>query len=187
MFALAILVAYGVTWLYERFNNPTLRFISLSALLLLLIADSQVLLPFPMIDIRPPSVYEEIANDNRAVAVLDLPIVNYAAAKYHLLYQMEHGHAVVGGYRDRRPPEAVEAITALAALAQPGGETNSLAEAGIGYIVLHKNFLEPIELEDTSSFLTAELGNPMYDDETIVVYTVPNAREIAPPPLYGKP
>jgi len=107
-----------------------------------------------------PDFYQDIAADDRRVAMLDLPVEGYVAAKFYMLYQMEHGHAIVGGWRDRRPPEV-----------------------GIGYIVLHKKFLEPERLDELTTHLNEQAGPAIYDDEDITAYKLPDVAEIAPLPV----
>jgi len=183
MFALAILAAYGVVWLVGRIHRRAWQRVVTGGLIALVLLDAIFLFPWPMADVSVPFFYRTLAADRRSVAVLDLPVGDYTADKYYLLYQMVHGHAIVGGYSYRRPPEAEEAMAKLEDLARPGGAPTALAEYGIGYVILHCDFLELVELETLTAHLANRLGPPLYEDERIVVFAVPGALEIAPPPL----
>jgi hypothetical protein len=83
----------------------------------------------------------------------------------------------------RRPAEAEEAMAELESLARPGGDPRALADYGIGYVVLHCDFLESADLEALTAHLAGRLGPPVYEDERIVAFAVPGALEVAPPPL----
>jgi len=185
MFALAILAAYGMVWLVGRIRRRVWRQVVVAGVVALVIFDAIFLFPWPMADASVPAFYRDLAADRRSVAVLDLPVLDYVAAKYHVLYQMVHGHAIVGGYRDRRTAEAEESMAELEALALPGGDPLALADYGIGYVILYRDFLEPDDLEAVTMYLVEQLGPPLYEDERIVAFAVPGALEIAPPPLEG--
>ena len=95
---------------------------------------------------------------------------------------MIHRHVLVGGHNYRFPSEVVEKMTEIEALAKTG-RAEQLVQIGIGYVVLHRKFLGQVELEEYRQHLTKILGNPAYEDEQLIVFTVPNALEIAPRPL----
>ena len=183
MFALAILSAHGVSWLVGRARQWVWQQVVAAGLTVLVLLDAIVLFPWPVADTGVPAFYRHLAADRQSVAVLDLPVGDYTADKYYLLYQMTHGHAIVGGYSYRRPPEAEEAMLDLQALARPGGDPAALAGYGIGYIILHRDFLEGDELEMIILHLANCLGPPLYQDDRLVVFAVPDALEIAPTPL----
>jgi hypothetical protein len=183
MFALAILAAYGVAWVVGRIRQYVWRQVMALGIVALILLDVNFQFPWPMADAGVPAFYEDLAADQRAVAVLDLPTAEYTADVYYMLYQMAHGHAIVGGYLYRRPPEAEESMAELEALARPGGDPLALASYGIGYVVLHRDFLERDDLEALTAHLVEHLGPPLYEDEQIAAFAVPGAREIAPPPV----
>ena len=141
-FALATLAAYGVCWVIGRVRGAAWRQIAALGVMALVVLDGLYVFPWPMADASVPDFYAALAADERSVAVLDLPVANYVADKYYLLYQMTHGHTIVGGYRTRRPFEAERAMRALEGLARPGGDPLALADRGIGYVILHRDFIE---------------------------------------------
>jgi hypothetical protein len=173
MFALAVLAAYGVTWLLGKIGRPTWQWATGAALLLLILVDSTVLFPWPMIDASVPTYYQQVGADPRPVAILDIPTTDFDAAKYHMRYQMIHNHPIVGGFSIRRPLDVEETMEELESLARPGGDPAALAAHNIAYIILHRNFLEPADLQETTTFLTEEIGPPAYQDERIVAFELP--------------
>ncbi len=182
MFAIAILAAYGGHVFLAKLRRIWRPVLALGLLALVLL-DATFLFPWPMADANVPEFYTEIAADRRSVAILPLPILDYTADKYYLLHQMTHGHAISGGYSYRRPAEAREALIQLKLLTRPGGNPLALADYGIAYVILHRDFLGEQDLETTRAYLERKLGAPLYNDENIVAFRVPDPLEIAPPPL----
>ena len=183
IFALSILAAHGLSYLLPRIKQMRMRQLTAVFILFLILIDSTFIFPWPMMDVTIPPVFTDIAADSRSVAVLDLPVLDYEAAKVHMLYQFEHQHAIVGGFRTRRPEDAANLMTQLESAALPGGDINELAENGIAYVVLHHDFYEGDEIQSYTAALTTQVGDPIYTDDLVTVFTVPNAREIAPSPL----
>ncbi len=186
MFALAILAAYGLSYVSARIKHRGLSFLFISGMLGLILLDSASFSEWPLTDVRTPAFIEQIAADSRPVAVMDIPLQEYGAAKYHLLYQITHRHTIVGGYSYRRHPDVVTNMRTYETFVVPGGAPLDLAQDGIAYIVLHRNYLTQEQLDRIIGFLTGELGAPVYDDDQIVAFTVPDAAEIVPSPLLGK-
>jgi hypothetical protein len=185
IFALAILAAYGASWVLYRVRNRRLRGALLAGIVGIIVIDSLTLFPWPMVDTRVPAGYEEIAADGRSVAMLDLPVDNYVASHHYMLYQMQHGHAIVGGWRDRRSQQVEQRMAEFATLAGPDGDVDALAEQGIGYIVLHKEFLDADEVARYRAHLESEIGAASHEDDDIVIFKLAGAAEIAPPPIPG--
>lgn len=183
IFAIAILAAYGVAFLLGRLETKRAKIVLIAGLAGLIMLDSILAFPWPMNEFQVPAFYESIAADERSVAVLDLPVEGYVPAKYYMLYQMKHGHAIVGGWRDRRSEEVEEQMAEYQALAGPGGDINAIAQAGIGYIVLHKQFMEPDEVDLLTTHLEREIGKAVIQNGQFVVYRLANVAEIAPRPI----
>jgi hypothetical protein len=186
MFALAILAAYGAAFWLDHLKFNWQKAALGPVLLGLILVDSILIFPWPMMSVATPSVFEDIAADERAVAVLDLPVLSYEAAKFHMLYQLTHQHALVGGYRTRRPDEATVVMKALEEAALPGGDTANLAENSIAYVVVHHHFYTQTKLEDIKNNLTNQVGEAIYSDSEISVFSIPGSQETAPKPLNAK-
>jgi hypothetical protein len=187
MFSMAILAAYGARWLISKVRQRMWRWVVTAGLMALILFDSIIIFPWPMLDTGVPAFYRDLAADRRSVAVLDIPVGEYAATKYYMLYQIVHGHTIAGGHTSRVPAEAEKKMKELEALVWPGNDPTVLAEHGIGYVILHRDFLEPDEQEVLTVHLTNQLGPPRYEDKRIVAFVVPEALEIAPSPLVADP
>jgi hypothetical protein len=185
-FALAILAAYGARQLVVRVRNPRGRGALALAIVGLVLLDGIYILPWPMADVVVPDFYQTIANDERSVAILDLPLLDHSADQYYLRYQMVHGHAITGGHIYRRPEEARAMLSEFQQLAASGGDVSTLARYGIGYVILHPPFLENARLDLLRQHAEEHLGPSLYSDKRIIVFAVPNALEIAPAPVGGR-
>ncbi|MEM7330885.1 MAG: hypothetical protein AAF490_02250 [Chloroflexota bacterium] len=184
MLGLAILAAYGINWLLQRYQWVSQHKIAFGfGLVMLILLDSVGPYPWPMTDTAVPAGLTLIAEDDRQTAVLDLPVSEYTAAKYHLLYQLEHGHPLVGGFRVRLPESALEEMLLIESYALQDNNQMLLAEAGIGYIILHKQFLS--DTNELEAHFRATIGNPIFDDEQITLFAITAPRELAPHPIYS--
>jgi len=172
MLAIAVLSSYGTAALLEARVRPS-RQMSVAVLLVLMILfDYLVMFPWPVDLAITPSYCQLLAADRREVAVLDLPLWNYTANNIYMRYQMAHGHPIVGGYIYRRSPEAEQVMRMLEQLALPGGDPRALAREGVGYVVLHREFLSGREQMTWARFLEMNLGPPVYQDTEVVVFAV---------------
>ena len=186
MFALAILATYGASVILEYLKTKWQKLSLGSVLLALILLDSVVLFPWPMMDTTSPAIFSEISTDERAVAILDLPVLDYKAAKFHLLYQLTHQHALVGGFRTRRPYEAAVAMQALEQSALPDGDVTNLAANSVAYVTIHHQFYQDTELEEIIRNLNGQVGNPLFTNDVVTVFAVPDAKELAPIPLNAR-
>jgi hypothetical protein len=183
-FALAILAAFGVASLSNRVGGKGRKVLFAFALVALTTFDTLAVYPWPMTERRSaPDFYSTVAADRRSVALLDIPVEGYNAAHQYMYYQMEHGHAIVGGWRLRRSVEVSQKMQEYEALAAPGGDVSALAQAGIGYIILHKQFLDVERLSLLRDHLTGVVGPPVYDDQSITAFRLTGVAEIAPKPI----
>lgn len=134
--------------------------------------------------------------------------VSEEATFYYMYYATIHRHPLVGGIASRTPPEAAQFIdttafvrelmypasltdglfnvsaTPLEQLTRRGAEL--LARHNIGYVIVHRDRLAE-QLDEASRRLPEEmlrqaLGQPFYDDGTIVGFRVPPGDTFAPPP-----
>lgn len=183
IFAVAILSAFGAAWLFGHLRGKFSKVMLTGGLAALILFESLTAYPWPFNDRRVPEFYQGVAADERRVAFLDLPVMGYVPAKYYMLYQMVHGHAIVGGWRDRRSHEVEDIMAEFEVLAEPGGDIEALAEAGIGYIVLHKQFLAVERLGWLKDHLNNEIGAAIYEDDSIVAYKLLDVDEVAPKPV----
>lgn len=202
IFSLAILASYGADWVLRRVRKVGWRASLTGALALLILFEYMAIFPFPTSGGVVPAFYKEIAQDPEDYAILDLPLLNRWTDHYATYYQTIHQHRVVGGYIYRVPLRAQMMLGFLAGLLDPlagpaivgsmGDEERKavLNHSNIRYVVVHRWVMarqgEGRE-EAMVSFLHRFLGEPLYQDEKIVVFGVPGAslegRRPALPPL----
>jgi hypothetical protein len=134
--------------------------------------------PFPT---RPPDVpefYHQLAREPGDFAIVDLPITNDLSKRY-MYYQTVHGKAAVTGHVSRPPEGAYDFIAGnglLQALWQgrrpdpvgdPAAEMAALADAGVRYVVVHREHLDEDDLAALSAYLP---GSPVFADDEVLVY-----------------
>jgi hypothetical protein len=183
VFGVAILAALGATWLLAQVKHAAGKTLLTVGLIVLILYDSVIIWPWPMSTTPVPDFYQELAADQRSVAVLDMPVEGYVEPKRYMYYQTLHGHAIVGGWRDRRSPEVEVTMLELQTRAEPGGNIQALAKDGIGYIVLHKQFLDSERLLELGEHLSSVIGPPVFDDDAITAYKLVDVAEVAPKPV----
>jgi hypothetical protein len=134
--------------------------------------------PFPYFDVTPCPFFSQIADQAPQKAVLEITAIK-SDAEYH---QTIHRHPVVGSYYGRMPQDLEERARELITLARygdivgpPGAWANALGKLGIKYIVVRRPYADPDEVKSTVAHLTYSLGNPTYEDELTVAFTVPDS------------
>ncbi|MFL7794262.1 MAG: hypothetical protein AB8I69_19120, partial [Anaerolineae bacterium] len=176
---LGILASWGVAALLpQRF--PKRRLALLTATLGLLILREYALVPYPTVQPTTPAWYSRLAQESGDFAVLDLPMDTRSFDKHYAFYQTTHGKPLVEGHVSRPPQEAFAFIEGNALVsafargerlhAQPELAVNleTLAEAGIRYVVIHKQFL-PLDL--AADWMHTLAARPVYEDAEIAVFT----------------
>ncbi len=119
--ALAVMVGYGVAWLWSRVasrRSPVARFMLQASrftfhVLLLAILLSEHVSSLPLSDFRIPDVYKTIAQDQGDFTVLEIPLAWRngfrmtgtldTAMMFAQWYQTEHRHPILGGNTSRNP------------------------------------------------------------------------------------
>jgi hypothetical protein len=159
-------------------RRATAAFIVLSGLVLL----EYWSWPFPTRPLEVPAGYQRIATDPGDFAIVDLPISNDLSKQY-MVYQTVHRKATVTGHVSRPPDGAYDFIEANGLLRaflrgrQPdfagnaGVEMAALADAGVRYVVVHKEYLSAEALSAVGAYLTTM--PVLTDDELIVFRTAP--------------
>jgi hypothetical protein len=142
------------------------------------IAAEYVVVPIPLYRLPAGSpFYAQMAADEEAYAVVDLPLTR-AEGEVHRYYQTIHGKPIVGGWDHRVPSSAfafIDSVPLLQAWSGRGapntplfGDLGTLADAGVRYIVLHKDQTGnvPAGMEGAFSSL-----RPAYRDEGLYVWS----------------
>ena len=171
---MAVLVTLGAGFLLKKVKERG-RLLLVVLLAGLLLADYAVI-PWPVADVTVSPFYRTLAEEPGDGAVLDLPLWDYVSGRYQLYYQTVHGRPIVGGFLDRRQPEVEVVMGDIESLALPGDDPAAplhLADYGVEYVILHHAYLEPADLTTETDWLSSTLGAPVYTDERITVFQVP--------------
>ena len=188
--ALDVLAALGLTRLMARVRRPELRRAVPAAALLLVLIE---LFPKGVVTQKPaiPKPYATIAADPGRKAVLEIPLQwrtgfgdfgdVHSDHSIFLYYATRHGKPLSGGMVARYPKRSRQAILddpiyAQVVPLQEGDpkfmatfDALDLRQAGIGYVVYHRNEGRPAALAYFS-----RLGLPVLaDDGTVLVWKVP--------------
>jgi hypothetical protein len=174
-----MLVAWGVkALLCQRFLGRKIGLILGIAGALIL--GEACLVPYRIERPVTPEWYYELAEESGRFAVLDMPMHTRKYDKWYMLYQMTHGKPLVQGHVSRNSREEfafLESTPFLKRLHQENvmdptcvdvtHQLQTLAQAGVRYLILHKGFALPQQLADWQDWLTFE---PYYQDADVVVY-----------------
>jgi hypothetical protein len=174
---LGMLVTWGVAALPPK--RSSLRLSLLASALGLLILREYALIPYPTVQPAVPAWYDQLAQEPGDFAVLDLPMDTRSFDKNYAFYQTIHGKPLVEGHVSRPPQEAFAFIKGNALVSafaqreqlrvQPELTVNleTLAEAGVRYVVVHKQFLPGDLAADWTHALAAR---PVYEDAEIAAF-----------------
>ena len=154
------------------------------------IAFEYLVVPIPLFRLPVDSpFYAQMAADEGAYAIVDLPLTR-ADGEIHRYYQTIHGKPIVGGWDHRVPSSAfafIDAVPLLQAWSGRGlpdgpliADLGALSEAGIRYIVLHKDQLDSVPAGMESVFSSLR---PVYRDQSIYVWSTdtssPDVHQVA--------
>ncbi len=175
---LALVVGVTVSGLLRRLSTHRVAVAVIAVILGALVLLEYWSWPFPT---RPPDVpefYHQLALEPGDFAIVDLPITNDLSKQY-MYYQTVHGKATVTGHVSRPPEGAYDFIEAnglLRALWQgrrpdpagdPAAEMAALADAGVRYVIVHKDYLNEGELAALCAYLPM---SPVFADAELIVY-----------------
>jgi len=121
---------------------------------------------------------------------------------YYMYYATIHQHPLIGGESARTPPASanfLDTTVPIRELMYPTDLINNspdiiatdnaglikygpklLAEHNIGYIVVHRNYLDESSQQGLIQILTQALGDPFYDDGHVAGFRVPPKNTLAP-------
>ncbi len=181
---MAILAGFGVTVLQQRPRLQRYETWVVAGLSLLIVAE--YIITFPTLSMSTPSWYETVAAEPGEFAILDIPMhMRRMYDKQYMIYQLTHGRPLVEGHVSRPPREAFDFIESVPLLKysreqkEPPDEVmavsrqlQQLDEAGVKYLVLHKQFLHDSQELAWREWLTVA---PTYEDEDLIVYETATA------------
>ncbi len=180
----SLLAAWGCLALLRRLKSQRQAYL-VTAGILILTAFEYCPVPFPSTCVEVPRFYLELAQEPDEFAILEIPL-GRQPAKISMYYQTIHERPLLDGHISRTPPHAydfIESNELLSLLRQysvPGHEgpftlpfpdvsrqLEALAEAGINYVVFHRDMISPTMLAAWQSFVIVD---PVYDETSLVVY-----------------
>jgi hypothetical protein len=178
----SVLAAMGVRAILERWRARGVAF----GLALLVLFQYSVA---PVPTMRPPdsAFYRRLREEAGTFAVADFPI-DLSEDKYYLYVQTLHERPIVGGHVSRPPADAhafVESVPLLAAaqegppapdaLADVSRQLEPLAEAGVRYVIVHK---DRAGAEAVAEWRRWFGFRPAYEDDLLLAYRTE--------PVYGR-
>jgi hypothetical protein len=198
--AVSVLAGLGLHSLLRRrtLRRPAARRLTarwrgglLATVVLALVLLEYAAMPYPLTSAEIPAFYQELAEDTRSYALLELPLQKPNSQWYYtawMLHQTVHGKWSFRGYISRGDPlfpfggaPLFRQIDRMA----PFGDIHyddyrDLAESvlshyQVGYIVLERQRLEERgQLVDALALVQEALGptGPAFEDETLIAYKV---------------
>lgn len=178
---IAILAGVGVTELLREYRSkfpPTLLIASLTIFIVGEYANA-----YPMLSLATPDWYQSLPHSDDSISVVDIPIYstdNDKFVKQYMMYQLDHGMPLIEGRIARTPRDAYEFMQGnpllnhlLTSVKPPEDIPNishqlqSLADADVQYVILHKAFLRAEEIAAWKDWFVI---NPYHEDSDLLVY-----------------
>lgn len=145
-YAIALLLAVGIVWEYQSFWGQPLR---------------TAILPQEIINLR---------EDDSIEAIFNIPYQHALSAKDALFLQTGHEQPLIAGQITRTTP----VNPAMLAMLQGTLDPILLTQAHADIVILHRSRAQEIgELDLLEARANQQLGEPMYADEQIAIYRVP--------------
>lgn len=150
-----------------------------TALILLIILEHWVY-PYRLDTFDLPSWYNQLAAEPGEFGLLELPMEHRGSDKIYMRYQMVHEKPLAQGHISRPTRDAytlLESTPFLStlhennhmdwAVGDVSHQLRVLADANIRYLILHKEFADPGQLDEWRRWL---IYAPVHEDEELVVY-----------------
>jgi hypothetical protein len=197
---MALTLDHFFIWLQSRITHHVSRLTHYSLLITLstvFILDYHLLQPFPITQMPDYEIYQAIRSTPGDFTVLELPIgvrTGFAVVgrgEYLQYYAPIHQHPIPSGYLSRLPNEITnyfyfDPLVGALTLSQglpPQSQvdaalTQLIGEWHIGYVILHRDMLEPGRVKSFGDLLNRQPALEKIDEEgPLVIY---RARGIAP-------
>ncbi len=171
--AIACLATQGAALLFgqPRFRSRLRQALLLALLLAAVLFDYQWFWPFRTRDSTIPVEITALGQRDDLRAVLDVPVRQRPPDNEALWLQTAHQLPLLGGHVTRESPANPARLELLEATLDPA----LLRHAGADIVIVHRRHAGQRLLSQAE----AQLGPPIYQDETLVVYETP-ATEAAP-------
>ncbi len=153
-------------------------------------------IPWP----ETPALYRELANAPADAVIIEAPVLSGRSAQLYRNYYLQHGRQVLMGAVDVPGAETSASVWPYVPLLERG----ALAASGADYLIVHLNveeeaiayeaFVQKVDraprarrsgvpgtrhgllLKDYARALERELGVPLYRDQKVVAWKLPNTR-----------
>ena len=194
-FCMSILAASGVELLLSKIQSKGwqkvvgVEFILLISLELFFIAPTIV--PVPVASTKVPSIYYDLAEDKEDYAIFDYPTRRDKTAMIpteYFFYQSIHNKGIPYAIKDSWI-DMNELWSQMTRLQQSGSSNIDKAMLNYSknqqyrafevfskhnyrYIIVHKQFLNAQSLKETKIFFTSHLGEPLFEDNDIVQFSL---------------
>ena len=175
---LSMLAGWGMQSLLAYLTRRNQRIVLAGSVSLLILL---AYLPVPYATTKPetPQWFSNLQAGN--FAILDLPVNDRSYDKWYMEYQTDHGIPLATGHVSRLPRESMaflDSVPLLAnieendqmpdpALTDVGGQLRMLADGGIKYMILHKQFANEGLQAVWRDWLAIE---PLHEDDDLLVY-----------------
>lgn len=200
-----LMVFFGVALLAGAGAHALIRWRRWTAgVLAVLVVAEAVVLPFPTLEFRVPSVYEQIAREPGDFTVLEIPSFNWRAAARNEAYQAIHQKRLLRAYTNRISPDLADyfnlrqtPIVVRSLRILEGAEEGILTEDEraedrsvtaetldffkLRYAILHRDQLQPAQADEIDAYLREVLGATVVSrDGAVTAYRLPDAPPAAP-------
>jgi hypothetical protein len=180
-----VLAGYGLVAVREaltkkRWGTRIARPIVFASLLSAILLLDYVSIPTNTIPAHVPDFYSSLREEQGDFAVLGLPGPR-KYAEYYMFYQTGHGRPILSGHVSNLPPEALTFMSSVpllsdvystgdidTSLPDVSRQLSLLAQAGFRYMVMHKHFVPPDQLDQWRTYLVA---SPRYEDDEVVTFS----------------
>ncbi len=183
MLCIAVLAAYGITWLSARLRAHW-RYIWGAGLCILTLLEFIALWPARTTPLATPEGFTTLAQIPDRKPVFSVPVTEWHTQELSLYYQTIHQRPIFNGWVQRGlPREEIVADEYLDALLRPMPEVDiipaasasarvAIAQAeGVGYVALFSHYVGNSSAYD--ELFTEAFGHPLSDSDRISVYQVP--------------
>jgi hypothetical protein len=171
--AVAIMAGYGTAALLKaKSSHQRIRYGIVVILIGGILFEYQSFWPLPTFSASIPEPVRDLAGRADVRAVLDVPWNDLLAAKDALWLQTGHEKPLIGGHVTRRTPVSPAKLTLLQETLDPA----LLKAAGADVVIVHRRTGAGKTL---TKLAQTQLGEPLYQDNQIAVFNVPEAGEAA--------
>lgn len=204
MLGVAVLAGFGAAWVHARLKGrPVIRPVALGALAFVAAFEGVVVFPTRTFGPSSPPFFRQIAQGGKPGALLTYPSLNplnpgtfeWLGTELQMLHQTTHQRPITSGYIWRVDDTVYGAIDQLEnaidpapgrdIFPKPDNLSAYLHSLGFAYVVVYKhqdtvsatrlNGARPDDVARIRPYLIETLGVPVYEDDEIVAFEVPDA------------